>query len=62
MLATYANAGDPDFDATNYAARQKARNEFTSGGPNSMAGTITAGNTALLHLGGAYRKIDALGN
>ena len=38
----------PDFDVTDTAARAETRKDFASG---TMANTITAGNTALHHLG-----------
>jgi hypothetical protein len=41
---------DPSYDVVNYAPRAAAIKEFNSGGPNSPAGTIVAGNTAIQHL------------
>jgi hypothetical protein len=42
---------DPSFSLPFYASRAAAIKEFNAGGPNSPAGTITAGNTAIQHLG-----------
>lgn len=42
---------DPSYDQAQYASRAGAIKEFNSGGPNSPAGNITAGNTAIQHLG-----------
>jgi hypothetical protein len=42
---------DPEFDMATYPARAAALKEFNAGGPNSPAGTITSGNTAVQHLG-----------
>lgn len=53
---------DPTFDATQWAARVKTRSDFAAGGPNSVAGTITAGNTAIQHLGSMSTAADNLNN
>ena len=53
---------DPTFDAANTDARFKTRLDFTSGGPNSAASSITAGNTALAHLGELSDAAEALNN
>jgi hypothetical protein len=45
-----ASQYNPDFDAALAPARFAAIKEFNSGGGNSPAGTITAGNTAIQHL------------
>jgi hypothetical protein len=50
---------DPNFDAVNYNARSKTRNDATSG---KMAGDIKALNTAIGHMGQLSRSIDGLGN
>lgn len=50
-VIAWASQYDPNYDAAQYPARAAAIKEFNSGGPNSPAGTITAGNTALQHLG-----------
>lgn len=42
---------DSSYDQTLYPAKQRAVTEFFAGGPMSPAGTLTAGNTAILHLG-----------
>lgn len=42
---------DPSFSLPFYASRAAAVKEFNAGGPNSPAGTITSGNTAIQHLG-----------
>lgn len=46
-----ASQYNPDFDGALAPARFAAIKEFNSGGANSPAGTITAGNTAIQHLG-----------
>ena len=50
---------DPSFDAVNYNARAKTRNDFTSG---KSAQNITSFNTAIGHLGTLNDSIDALNN
>lgn len=40
---------DPDYDQRLYNASQRAITEFNAGGPQSPAGALTAGNTAILH-------------
>lgn len=50
-VIAWASQYDPNYDAAQYPTRQAAIKEFNSGGPNSPAGQITAGNTALQHLG-----------
>lgn len=40
---------DPDYDQRLYNASQKSISEFNAGGPQSPAGVLTAGNTAILH-------------
>ena len=50
-IAQSVTQADPTFNASDVQARWKANNEFSTGGPNSPAGAITAGNTAILHLG-----------
>lgn len=60
-LAMYVQQADPTFETGNAQARSKVRNEFFAGGPNTPAGSITAGNTALEHLGDlsdAAQKLD----
>jgi hypothetical protein len=42
---------DPNYSAVQYAPRAAAMKEFMTGGPNSPAGSITSGNTAIQHLG-----------
>lgn len=46
MVAQY----DPTYDQALYPSRAAAIKEFNAGGPNSPAGMITAGNTAIKHL------------
>ena len=53
---------DPTFEAGNSGARIKVRNEFNTGGPNSPAAAITAGNTAIQHLGHLSDEAEKLGN
>lgn len=53
---------DPTFEAGNSGARIKVRNEFNAGGPNSPAAAITAGNTAIQHLGHLSDEAEKLGN
>lgn len=50
---------DPNFDAVNYNARSKTRNDFTSG---KSAQAITSFNTAIGHLGSLLKSADALNN
>lgn len=52
---------DPTFETGNSGARMKVRNEFLAGGPNAPAGQITAGNTAIQHLGKLLEASDNLG-
>ena len=51
---------DSSYDQTLYPAKQRAVTEFFAGGPSSPAGTLTAGNTAILHLGELDGMIDRL--
>lgn len=46
-----AVAMEPGADFQTYAQRAGVRADFTKGGPNSVAGTITNGNSAIGHLG-----------
>ena len=50
---------DPEFDATNFNGRNKARQDFTAG---ASAKQITALNTVIGHLGDLSEKTDALNN
>jgi hypothetical protein len=50
---------DPSFDAINYNARAKTRNDFTSG---PSAKNITSLNTVIGHLGQLNDDVDKLGN
>ena len=61
-LAAFVTQADPSFEAGNATARVKARQDFTAGGPNSVAGTILAGNTALSHMGAQSDQVAGLGN
>lgn len=51
---------DPTYDQTLYPAKQRAVTEFFAGGPMSPAGTLTAGNTAILHLAEMNDMVDKL--
>jgi hypothetical protein len=51
---------DPTWDASLFPAKQRAVTEFFAGGPMSPAGTLTAGNTAILHLGEMDEMVDKL--
>ena len=61
-LAAYVTQADPTFETGNATTRVKVRNDFNTGGPNSPAGAITAGNTAIGHLGELSDVAEALGN
>ena len=61
-LAAYVTQADPTFETGNATTRVKVRNDFNTGGPNSPAGAITAGNTAIGHLGELSDAAEALGN
>jgi hypothetical protein len=54
-----ATQADPTFDGVNFQARQKTRNDFTSG---KAADNIRALNTVVGHLDELDRSIDGLGN
>ncbi len=58
-LLNLAAAYDPSFDATNYLARQKVRNDFTSGG---VANNIMSLNTTLNHMAKLSQAAGALNN
>jgi hypothetical protein len=60
-LASYVTQADPSFESGNATARVQTRKDFEAGGPNSVAGTITAGNTAIQHLGQLSDTIEELG-
>jgi hypothetical protein len=62
QLAAYVTQADPSFESGNATARIAARKEFESGGPNSVAGTITAGNAAIQHLGELSDAAEKLNN
>jgi hypothetical protein len=62
QLATAVTQADPSFETGNATARVKVRNEFLAGGPNSPASVITAGNTAIQHLGHLSDVVDKLNN
>src|SRR6185295_812441 len=53
---------EPNFDLTTWTTRNQARKEFNAGGPNTPAGQITAGNTAIQHLKQLSDAADALEN
>ena len=60
---SWAHQADPNYDPKYYKPMQKAITEFTSGGAQSPAGKITAGNTAIAHIGdlaNAYDKMQAV--
>lgn len=50
---------DPQFDAVNYASRQRTRNDFTAG---KAAQNLSSFNTAIGHLDSLDKTIDPLGN
>jgi hypothetical protein len=52
---------DPTYDQGMYSARASAMKEFNAGGPNSPAGVITSGNTALSHLSHIYDDSEKMG-
>jgi hypothetical protein len=58
MLAQY----EPGFDMTKWAARAATRKEFSAGGQSSPAAQITAGNTAIQHIGHLSDYAEALNN
>jgi hypothetical protein len=58
-LMSKAAAYDPSFDATQYAARQKVRNDFTSGG---VANNIQSLNTTLNHMAKLSEAAGKLNN
>lgn len=60
QLAQYVTQTDPTFESGNATARVASRKEFETGGPNSVAGTITAGNAAIQHLGEASNAAEKL--
>jgi hypothetical protein len=62
QLAAMVTQADPTFESGNATARVAARKEFESGGPNSVAGTITSGNAAIKHLGELSDDAEALNN
>lgn len=53
---------EPGFDLTRWTQRVATRKEFSAGGPNSPAGAITAGNTAIQHLGHLSDTAETLDN
>lgn len=58
-LSAAVSQYDPTFDATNFQARSKARNAFTSGNEGKA---INAMNTAIGHAGTLLDAADALNN
>lgn len=58
-LMQYITTYDPSFDAVNYNARSKTRNDFTSG---KSAQSINALNTVIGHLQSLSDSADALNN
>ncbi|CAA2139601.1 hypothetical protein [Hyphomicrobium sp. ghe19] len=59
QMMTHISQYDPTFDAVNYNARAKTRNDFTSG---KSAQNITSFNTAIGHLDELDHAIDGLDN
>lgn len=59
-VLSQVKAYDPSYDQTLFPAKQRAVTEFFAGGPMSPAGTLTAGNTAILHLGEMDPMVDEL--
>jgi len=51
---------DPSFDQRLYNSSQRGITEFFAGGPQSPAGIMTAGNTAVLHAGEMSDAIEKL--
>lgn len=51
---------DPSYDQAMYNAKAAGIKEFFAGGPQSPAGTMTAGNTAILHLGEMYDLVGKM--
>lgn len=62
QLIADANQYDPTFDQSTWNARNKTHVEFSAGGPNSPAAQITAGNTAIQHLGHLSDAAEKLNN
>jgi len=61
-LATLVTQADPSFETGNATTRTKLRSEFSTGGPSSPAYAITAGNTAIGHLGELSDAAEGLNN
>lgn len=59
QMMQHVSQFDPNFDAINYGARAKTRNDFTSG---KSAQNITSFNTAIGHIDTLDKSIDKLGN
>jgi hypothetical protein len=59
QMVSLVSQYDPTFDAVNYNARAKTRNDFTSG---KSAQNITSFNTAIGHLDTLDKAVDALNN
>lgn len=59
QMMTHVSQYDPSFDAVNYNARSKTRNDFTSG---KSAQNITSFNTAIGHLDELDHAIEGLEN
>jgi hypothetical protein len=51
LVSAAVRAAYPGTSAQTFALQYAAKKEFMTGGPNSVAGTITAGNAAIKHLG-----------
>lgn len=63
IMSWVHQASNGEYDAKFYKPIQKVITEFTSGGLNSPAAQLTAGNTAIQHLGDmadAYDKMQAI--
>jgi hypothetical protein len=61
-LSQAVSQAEPGFNAANWNMRNAVYKEWNAGGPNSPAGTLTAGNTAIQHLGHLSDAAEKLEN
>jgi hypothetical protein len=61
-LLPLVNQVYPNFQQSDYNTKAQMRKEWTSGGPNSPATTLTNGNTAIQHLGELSDLVPKLNN
>ena len=61
-LSQAITQAEPGFNAANWTMRNQVYKEWNAGGPNSPAGTLTAGNTAIQHLGHLSDAAEKLEN